>query len=159
MSPGAIPLSGAFDLSPGRPAYRHQISDVSVASTDGSVQLGVTPPPLSFGDGTQIADLTYYAEKGCIVDVLAALNTPALKTLGSRMLADYAKMPHRRVAVASNAKILEFVQVRVGWWPLSHEFFRIVWSDFYSPATNIDSSDSSLSLLPPSLRTPPWSSD
>ena len=110
-SPGAIPLSGAFDLSPGRPAYRHQISDVSVASVDGSVQLGVTPPPLSFGEGTQISDLTYYAEKGCIVDVLAALNTPALKTLGSRMLADYAKMPHRRVAVASNAKILEFVQV------------------------------------------------
>lgn len=95
---------------PPRPQYRHQISDVSVASHDGSVQLHVSPPPLSFGTETTIADLTYYAEKGCIVDVLAALTNPHLKTLGSRMLADYAKMPHRRVAVASNTSILEFVQ-------------------------------------------------
>ena len=100
----------AFELSPGRPQYRHQISDVSIASNDGSVQLHVTPPPLSFGTETTISDLTYYAEKGCIVDVLAALTSSYLKTLGSRMLADYAKMPHRRVAVASNARILEFVQ-------------------------------------------------
>jgi len=101
----------AFEQSPQtRPQYRHQISDVSIASNDGSVQLHVTPPPLSFGSETTISDLTYYAEKGCIVDVLAALTNPHLKTLGSRMLADYAKMPHRRVAVASNTRILEFVQ-------------------------------------------------
>ncbi|KAL7551375.1 hypothetical protein ACHAWF_014574 [Thalassiosira exigua] len=93
-----------------RPTYSHQVSDVSVASGDGSVQLHVTPPPLSFGPETTISDLTYYAEKGCVVDVLAALTNPHLKTLGARMLADYAKMPHRRVAVASNARILEFVQ-------------------------------------------------
>lgn len=70
----------------------------------------MTPPPLAFGADTAISDLTYYAEKGCVADVLAALTVPHLKTLGARMLADYAKMPHRRVAVASNATILEFVQ-------------------------------------------------
>ena len=107
---GLLVRNEAFELSPNRPQYRHQISDVSVASNDGSVQLHVTPPPLSFGNETTISDLTYYAEKGCIVDVLAALTNPYLKTLGSRMLADYAKMPNRRVAVASNTRILEFVQ-------------------------------------------------
>jgi len=107
---GLLSRAEAFELSPNRPQYRHQISDVSVASNDGSVQLHVTPPPLSFGSETTISDLTYYAEKGCIVDVLAALTNPYLKTLGSRMLADYAKMPNRRVAVASNTRILEFVQ-------------------------------------------------
>jgi len=108
---GMLTRNEAFELSPTqRPQYRHQISDVSIASNDGSVQLHVTPPPLSFGTETTISDLTYYAEKGCIVDVLAALTNPHLKTLGSRMLADYAKMPHRRVAVASNTMILEFVQ-------------------------------------------------
>jgi len=107
---GLLSRTEAFELSPNRPQYRHQISDVSVASNDGSVQLHVTPPPLSFGSETTISDLTYYAEKGCIVDVLAALTNPYLKTLGSRMLADYAKMPNRRVAVASNTRILEFVQ-------------------------------------------------
>ena len=109
-SRGLLVRNEAFETSPNRPQYRHQISDVSVASNDGSVQLHVTPPPLSFGSETTISDLTYYAEKGCIVDVLAALTNPYLKTLGSRMLADYAKMPNRRVAVASNTKILEFVQ-------------------------------------------------
>ncbi|KAL7540187.1 hypothetical protein ACHAXR_009922 [Thalassiosira sp. AJA248-18] len=108
---GLLVRNEAFEQSPtARPQYRHQISDVSIASNDGSVQLHVTPPPLSFGTETTISDLTYYAEKGCIVDVLAALTNPHLKTLGSRMLADYAKMPHRRVAVASNTRILEFVQ-------------------------------------------------
>lgn len=91
------------------PQYRYQVSDVSVASNDGSVQLNVAHPPLSFGNDTTISDLMYYAEKGCIVDVLAALTNPHLKTLGSRMLADYAKLPHRRVAVASNTRILDFV--------------------------------------------------
>merc|ERR1712238_266671 len=42
--------------------------------------------------------------------LLQALTTPRLVTLGTRMLADYAKMSHRRVAVASNRRILEFVQ-------------------------------------------------
>lgn len=63
---------------------------------------------LSFGPNTTVADLKYFSERGCIVPLLRALNTPHLKTLGTRMLADYAKMPHRRVAVASNKRILEF---------------------------------------------------
>ncbi len=63
---------------------------------------------LSFGPNTSVADLKYFAERGCIVPLLNALSSPRLKTLGTRMLADYAKMPHRRVAVASNQKILEF---------------------------------------------------
>ncbi|KAL9179471.1 hypothetical protein ACHAXT_008761 [Thalassiosira profunda] len=101
----------AFEHSPAqRPQYRHQISDVSV-DADGSVQLHAqTPPPLAFGPETTIADLTRHAEQGRVVDVLAALTTPRLQTLGARMLADYAKMPNRRAAVASNPKILEFVQ-------------------------------------------------
>ena len=97
----AINAAGAFDVSPGAPMEtRHQISDFNNASQ----------PPLMFGTDTTISDLTYYAEKGCIVDVLESLTTPHLKTLGSRMLAEYAKMPNRRVAVASNTRILEFVQ-------------------------------------------------
>jgi hypothetical protein len=63
---------------------------------------------LSFNANTTVADLKYFAERGCIVPLLRALDTPRLKTLGTRMLADYAKMPHRRVAVASNKRILEF---------------------------------------------------
>jgi len=65
---------------------------------------------LSFGPSTSVADLKYFAERGCIVALLQALTTPRLVTLGTRMLADYAKMSHRRVAVASNRRILEFVQ-------------------------------------------------
>jgi hypothetical protein len=64
---------------------------------------------LSFGLHTTVADLKYFAERGCIVALLQALNTPRLVTLGTRLLADYAKMSHRRVAVASNRRILEFV--------------------------------------------------
>jgi len=63
---------------------------------------------LSFGPNTSVTDLKYFAERGCIVPLLRALKTARLKTLGTRMLADYAKMPHRRVAVASNKRILEF---------------------------------------------------
>lgn len=63
---------------------------------------------LSFGPNTTVADLKYFSERGCIVPLLRALHSPHLKTLGTRMLADYAKMPHRRVAVASNSRILEF---------------------------------------------------
>jgi hypothetical protein len=65
---------------------------------------------LSFGPNTSVSDLKYFAERGCIVALLQALTTPRLVTLGTRMLADYAKMSHRRVAVASNRRILEFVQ-------------------------------------------------
>lgn len=65
---------------------------------------------LSFGPNTTVADLKYFAERGCIVALLQALTTPRLVTLGTRMLADYAKMSDRRVAVASNRRILEFVQ-------------------------------------------------
>lgn len=65
---------------------------------------------LSFGPTTTVVDLKYFAERGCIVALLQALTTPRLVTLGTRMLADYAKMAHRRVAVASNKRILEFVQ-------------------------------------------------
>jgi hypothetical protein len=65
---------------------------------------------LSFGPNTTVSDLKYFAERGCIVALLQALTTPRLVTLGTRMLADYAKMSHRRVAVASNRRILEFVQ-------------------------------------------------
>ena len=70
---------------------------------------GTSSLSLSFGPSTTVSDLTYFAERGCIVALLTALDTPRLKTLGSRMLADYAKMGHRRVAVASNRRILEFV--------------------------------------------------
>lgn len=107
-SPGGISRNEAFELSPGVASspgqstpsrtYHHQVSDMTTSSTG-----------LSFGAATTISDLTYYAERGAIVDVLASLNDAHLKTLGTRMLADYAKMPHRRVAVASNTKILEFV--------------------------------------------------
>jgi hypothetical protein len=106
---GGVP-STVGEISATRPQYRHQISDVSVASNDGSSHLHLTPAPLSFGNDTSISDLTYYAEKGHIVDVLAALTNPHLKTLGTRMLADYAKMPQRRAAVASNTRILDFVR-------------------------------------------------
>ena len=55
----------AFENSPqSRPQYRHQISDVSIASNDGSVQLHVTPPPLTFGSETTISNLTYTSRKG-----------------------------------------------------------------------------------------------
>ena len=93
-SPGSIPRNEAFELSPGSPPSQPATSDV---------------PGLNFDSSTTISDLSYYAERGAIVDVLASLHDSHLKTLGTRMLADYAKMPHRRVAVASNTKILEFV--------------------------------------------------
>jgi hypothetical protein len=67
---------------------------------------------LSFGPNTTVQDLKYFAERGCIVALLQALTSPHLITLGTRMLADYAKMNDRRVAVASNRSILDFV-VRV----------------------------------------------
>ena len=96
----------AFDLS----------TDDEPASPSVVSPSPVAPPTspnsilLSFGPNTTVSDLKYFAERGCIVALLQALNTPRLVTLGTRMLADYAKMSHRRVAVASNRRILEFVQ-------------------------------------------------
>ena len=82
---------------------------VTAASTS-SIPTSPNSIMLSFGPSTSVADLKYFAERGCIVALLQALTTPRLVTLGTRMLADYAKMSHRRVAVASNRRILEFVQ-------------------------------------------------
>lgn len=65
--------------------------------------------PFSFGPNTTVSDLKYFAERGYVVTLLAALHSSRLTTLGCRMLADYAKMPERRVAVASNKRILEFI--------------------------------------------------
>ena len=94
------------------------MSDVSsTGNSTSSSSLGGNPTSphqarnqinFSFGANTNVADLKYFAERGCIVHLLRALDTPRLKTVGTRMLADYAKMPHRRVAVASNKRILEF---------------------------------------------------
>jgi len=111
-SSGSLRMIGhneAFDLSsgssneaPGSPPRRVP-SRLSSPTSPTSILL-------SFGPNTTVADLKYFAERGCIVALLQALTTPRLVTLGTRMLADYAKMPHRRVAVASNRRILEFVQ-------------------------------------------------
>lgn len=113
----------AFDLSTDSSrARRRQQRNASSDASSPSRPLAPSPPPvapaappsspilLSFGPNTTVSDLKYFAERGCIVALLAALTTPRLKTLGARMLADYAKMPNRRVAVASNRRILEFVQ-------------------------------------------------
>mmetsp|Transcript_5672 Transcript_5672/g.11793 ORF Transcript_5672/g.11793 Transcript_5672/m.11793 type:complete len:1367 (+) Transcript_5672:298-4398(+) len=64
---------------------------------------------LQFGPNTTVDDLKYFAERGCIVALLEALVTPRLVALGTRMLADYAKQANRRVAVASNKRILDFL--------------------------------------------------
>jgi hypothetical protein len=99
-----IQQTTAFDLSadePGSPMVSP--SPVAPPTSPNSILL-------SFGPNTTVSDLKYFAERGCIVALLQALNTPRLVTLGTRMLADYAKMSHRRVAVASNRRILEFVQ-------------------------------------------------
>ncbi len=101
-----IQQTTAFDMSnddePASPALVAP-SPVSIPTSPSSILL-------SFGPNTTVADLKYFAERGCIVALLQALTTPRLVTLGTRMLADYAKMSHRRVAVASNKRILEFVQ-------------------------------------------------
>jgi len=76
----------------------------------------------SFGPNTTVQDLKYFAERGCIVPLLQALTTPSLKTLGTRMLADYAKHSDRRVAVASNKKILEFCCNTMLEMPSPHNF-------------------------------------
>ncbi|KAL7579056.1 hypothetical protein ACA910_019094 [Epithemia clementina (nom. ined.)] len=88
------------------PQQRHPSSSSFQSTTPASPRAIM----LSFGPNTTVEDLKYFAERGCIVALLEALKTPRLVALGTRMLADYAKMAHRRVAVASNKKILEFVQ-------------------------------------------------
>jgi hypothetical protein len=105
-----IQQTSAFDMAndndeePGSPA------GISSASTLVPTPTSPNSIMLSFGPNTSVSDLKYFAERGCIVALLQALTTPRLVTLGTRMLADYAKMSHRRVAVASNRRILEFVQ-------------------------------------------------
>ena len=106
-SNGVIGRNQAFDTGSGgseAPTSPLQVnSRVSSPTSPSSILL-------SFGPNTTVSDLKYFAERGCIVALLQALTTPRLVTLGTRMLADYAKMPHRRVAVAQNRRILEFVQ-------------------------------------------------
>ena len=88
----------------------HQQHRVSASSFRSTTPASPRAIMLSFGQNTTVEDLKYFAERGCIVALLEALKTPRLVALGTRMLADYAKMAHRRVAVASNKKILDFVQ-------------------------------------------------
>ncbi len=97
---------------PGSPPGQQQQPQQQAAAAAPSNSIPTSPNSimLSFGPSTSVADLKYFAERGCIVALLQALTTPRLVTLGTRMLADYAKMSHRRVAVASNRRILEFVQ-------------------------------------------------
>jgi len=65
---------------------------------------------LTFGPHTTLADLKYFAECSCIIALLQAMNTPHLVTLGTRMLANYTTISHHRVEVASNHRMLEFLQ-------------------------------------------------
>jgi hypothetical protein len=99
--------NSAFDLSNDIPGSPSMVSPSPVAPVHPTSPNSIL---LSFGPNTTVSDLKYFAERGCIVALLQALTTPRLVTLGTRMLADYAKMSHRRVAVASNRRILEFVQ-------------------------------------------------
>ena len=101
----AIQQTSAFDLANDEPASPSMVSPSPVVPPTSPNSI-----LLSFGTNTTVSDLKYFAERGCIVALLQALTTPRLVTLGTRMLADYAKMSHRRVAVASNRRILEFVQ-------------------------------------------------
>jgi len=104
QSPASLQETSAFDSSSAEPSSPMSVAPPAPAPTS------PTSINLSFGPNTTVSDLKYFAERGCIVALLQALNTPRLVTLGTRMLADYAKMSHRRVAVASNRRILEFVQ-------------------------------------------------
>lgn len=109
-----IQQTAAFDME-GQDNDGNNNSNMQVPGSPPGQQTPAIPTSpnsimLSFGPSTSVADLKYFAERGCIVALLQALTTPRLVTLGTRMLADYAKMSHRRVAVASNRRILEFVQ-------------------------------------------------
>eukprot|EP00588_Corethron_pennatum_P014842 CAMPEP_0194278814 /NCGR_PEP_ID=MMETSP0169-20130528/12263_1 /TAXON_ID=218684 /ORGANISM="Corethron pennatum, Strain L29A3" /LENGTH=934 /DNA_ID=CAMNT_0039023091 /DNA_START=167 /DNA_END=2971 /DNA_ORIENTATION=- len=86
--------------------------DASAASGASSAADGrarASLPTLQFSASTTLSDLRYFAERGLVVPALAGLDTPRLLALGSRMIADYAKSPARRVAVASNASVLRFL--------------------------------------------------
>uniref|UniRef100_A0A7S1VJ79 Vacuolar protein 8 n=1 Tax=Grammatophora oceanica TaxID=210454 RepID=A0A7S1VJ79_9STRA len=85
------------------------LPEVTQSEIPGSAPLSPNSIFLSFGPQTTVQDLKYFAERGCIVALLEALTTPRLQTLGTRMLADYAKLSERRVAVASNRRILQFL--------------------------------------------------
>jgi len=104
QSLGLIHRNRAFDLANDAPPS----PEPSAVPT--TTPVSPTSILFSFGPNTSVSDLKYFAERGCIVALLQALTTPRLVTLGTRMLADYAKMSDRRVAVASNRRILEFVQ-------------------------------------------------
>ncbi|KAL3928783.1 MAG: hypothetical protein SGBAC_012498, partial [Bacillariaceae sp.] len=106
QSPASLQETSAFDNSSAEPSSPMSVARPAPVATPASP----SSINLSFGPNTTVSDLKYFAERGCIVALLSALNTPRLVTLGTRMLADYAKMSHRRVAVASNRRILEFVQ-------------------------------------------------
>ena len=114
-SPSSHNTSGNYHHPSNSITHMHRITTAPAINVNANVnansqnlnpnsQLG-----LAFGPNTKVSDLKYFAERGCIVALLSALHTPRLKTLGCRMLADYAKMPSRRVAVASNKRILQFV--------------------------------------------------
>jgi hypothetical protein len=83
-------------------------ADATSSSNAVMVSAAHHQPILNFGPNTTLTDLKYFAERGCIVPLLYALKTPKLTALGARLLADYAKNPTRRVAVAGNKRILEF---------------------------------------------------
>jgi len=111
----ASTASGSSSVSPSPIQENSAFSEDEPSSPMASADPGAHPTSpnsihLSFGPNTSVSDLKYFAERGCIVALLQALTSPRLVTLGTRMLADYAKMSHRRVAVASNRRILEFVQ-------------------------------------------------
>jgi len=116
MSSNASAASSYSSAESMRMIYRNGAFDGDEPSSPPPAVTGTPSPPspnsimLSFGPNTTVNDLKYFAERGCIVALLQALTTPRLVTLGTRMLADYAKMAQRRVAVASNRRILEFVQ-------------------------------------------------
>lgn len=113
QSLGLIQRNSAFDLANDTPASPEPSSSTPCNATNppsSTAPMSPTSILLSFGPNTSVSDLKYFAERGCIVALLHALTNPRLITLGTRMLADYAKMSDRRVAVASNRRILEFVQ-------------------------------------------------
>jgi hypothetical protein len=101
---GMINHNSAFDM-----ANDHPQTPQPLCPSQSKAPLSPNSIMLSFGPNTSVSDLKYFAERGCIVALLQALTTPRLITLGTRMLADYAKMSDRRVAVASNRRILEFI--------------------------------------------------
>lgn len=105
---GAFDSSSYYESSASEPSSPRYLRAMSDNATNPPSETQMRQINLSFSPTTTLSDLKYFAERGCIALLLRALNTPNLMTLGARMLADYAKMPHRRIAVASNRRILEF---------------------------------------------------